>query len=58
MARQPRPAAPESPSDLARKVEILEREMSVQRAAIEKLKQLGGTTAPGTVSGGRAGKDA
>ena len=28
-------------TDLARKTEILEREMSAQRAAIERLKQLG-----------------
>ena len=31
----------ESSQDLARKLEVLERELAVQRAAIEKLKQLG-----------------
>jgi hypothetical protein len=41
MAR-PRKAAPSDPfSDLSKKAEILEREMSAQRAAIERLKQIG-----------------
>jgi hypothetical protein len=31
----------ESSQDLARKLEVLERELEVQRAAIEKLKLLG-----------------
>jgi hypothetical protein len=31
----------ESSQDLARKLEVLERELAVQRAAMEKLKQLG-----------------
>ena len=31
----------ESPQDLERKLEILERELKVQRAAMEKLKLLG-----------------
>ena len=31
----------ESPQDLARKLEVLERELAVQRAAMEKLKDLG-----------------
>jgi hypothetical protein len=40
MAR-PRKAVPQDPfSDLSKKTEILEREMSEQRAAIERLKQL------------------
>jgi hypothetical protein len=41
MAR-PRKALPSSDAftDLARKTEILEREMSAQRAAIERLKQI------------------
>lgn len=41
MAR-PRKARPSSDplSDLAKKTEILEREMTTQRAAIERLKQL------------------
>ena len=40
----------ESPQDLARKLEVLERELEVQHAAMEKLKLLGTsrrlTTAP------------
>ncbi|HXD17177.1 MAG TPA: hypothetical protein VN654_09180 [Vicinamibacterales bacterium] len=41
MAR-PRKTAREDPfSDLSKKAEILEREMSAQRAAIERLKQIG-----------------
>jgi len=31
----------ESSQDLARKLEVLERELAVQRLAMEKLKQLG-----------------
>lgn len=31
----------ESSQDLARKLEVLERELAVQRAAMEKLKELG-----------------
>jgi hypothetical protein len=31
----------ESSQDLARKLEVLERELAVQRSAMEKLKQLG-----------------
>jgi hypothetical protein len=34
--------------DLARKTEILERELAVQRAAIEKLKELAKKPAPET----------
>ena len=42
MAR-PRKALPaDALTDLSKKTEILEREMSIQRAAIERLKQLGG----------------
>lgn len=41
MAR-PRKAVPEDPfSDLSKKAEILEREMSTQRAAMDRLQQLG-----------------
>jgi len=41
MAR-PRKTAPGEPfSDLSKKAEILEREMNAQRAAIERLKQIG-----------------
>lgn len=40
MAR-PRKTLPSDLADLSKKTEILEREMSTQRAAIERLKQLG-----------------
>jgi hypothetical protein len=40
MAR-PRKTLPSDLADLSKKTEILEREMSMQRAAIERLKQLG-----------------
>jgi hypothetical protein len=40
MAR-PRKRLPSDLADLSRKTEILEREMNTQRAAIERLKQLG-----------------
>ena len=40
MAR-PRKRLPSDLADLPKKSEILEREMSMQRAAIERLKQLG-----------------
>lgn len=40
MAR-PRKRLPSDLADLSRKAEILEREMNTQRAAIERLKQLG-----------------
>ena len=40
MAR-PRKKLPSDLADLSRKTEILEREMNTQRAAIERLKQLG-----------------
>ena len=56
MARRPNPGALESASDLARKVEILEREMAAQRDALERLKQMGrdpltDTTGNGAKSG-------
>ncbi len=42
MARRRGTTASTDPlQDLARKTEILERELAVQRAAIEKLKELG-----------------
>jgi hypothetical protein len=45
MAR-PRKTAPGDPfSDLSKKAEILEREMDAQRAAIERLKQIGNVRA-------------
>jgi hypothetical protein len=40
MAR-PRKRLPSDLADLPKKTEILEREMSMQRSAIERLKQLG-----------------
>ena len=40
MAR-PRKRLPSDLADLSKKTEILEREMTLQRAAIERLKQLG-----------------
>ena len=40
MAR-PRKRLPSDLADLSKKAEILEREMTMQRAAIERLKQLG-----------------
>ena len=36
----------ESPQDLARKLEVLERELEVQRVAMEKLKLLGPSAKP------------
>jgi hypothetical protein len=41
MPRRPRTVGIESSADLARKAEILEREMATQRAAIERLKEMG-----------------
>jgi hypothetical protein len=43
MARRPRTAGADPFTDLAKKVEILEREMALQRIALEKLKQMGPT---------------
>jgi hypothetical protein len=40
MAR-PRKRLPSDLADLSKKAEILEREMNMQRAALERLKQLG-----------------
>ena len=41
MPRRPRTVGVESALDLARKAEILEREMATQREALERLKQMG-----------------
>jgi hypothetical protein len=41
----------ESSQDLARKLEVLERELAVQRAAMEKLKQLGAKPTPARTTG-------
>lgn len=46
MARRPRTVGTESALDLARKAEILEREMAVQRDALERLKQMGTSRHP------------
>jgi hypothetical protein len=45
MARPRKAGALDPFSDLNRKAEILEREMSMQREAMERLKQLAGTRA-------------
>ena len=46
MAR-PRKALPSDPfRDLSKKTEILEREMTAQRAALERLKQIGTRATP------------
>ena len=44
----------ESPQDMARKLEVLERELAVQRAAMEKLKELG-TSRKATPAAARLG---
>ena len=41
MARRLRTVGTESSFDLARNAEILERELAVQREALERLKQMG-----------------
>jgi hypothetical protein len=41
----------ESLQELARKLEVLERELAVQRSAMEKLKQLGAKPATASTSG-------
>jgi hypothetical protein len=43
MPRRPRTVGIESALDLARKAEILEREMATQREALERLKEMGTT---------------
>ena len=59
MAR-PRKALPSDPlRDLSKKTEILEREMTAQRAALERLKQIGMRGTPlraGVVSDGSAAR--
>ena len=44
MARRRRTAGIESLEDIARKAEILERELAVQRQALEKLRQMSATS--------------
>lgn len=46
MARRPRTVGIESSADLARKAEILEREMAAQREALERLRKMGVTRDP------------
>jgi hypothetical protein len=43
MARRRNAAAVDPLADLARKIEVLEREMAAQRAALDKLKAMGAT---------------
>lgn len=50
MARRRAAAGMESLEDLARKVTVLERELRVQRLALEKLKQMGPKRAPASVA--------
>ena len=53
MARRRAAAGMESLEDLARKVAILERELRVQRLALEKLKQMGLKRTPESVGPSR-----
>jgi len=46
MPRRPRTVGIESALDLARKTEILEREMATQREALERLREMGTTREP------------
>ena len=46
----------ESSQDLARKLEVLERELAVQRAAMEQLKLLGPSATAAPVSARAAGR--
>jgi hypothetical protein len=41
MGHRPKSVGLESTADLARKMEILEREMAAQREALDRLKQIG-----------------
>jgi hypothetical protein len=41
MARRPRTAGPDPLADLAKKTDVLERELRAQRSAMERLKELG-----------------
>jgi hypothetical protein len=58
MARRPRMAGVDPFADLAKKVEILEREMATQRLAIERLKALGSTPSLRPPVGHGRGRDA
>ena len=52
MARRPRTPGPNPFADLAKKLEILEREMAVQQVALARLKALG-EASRGEATGGR-----
>jgi len=41
MARRPRPAGPDPLADLAKKTDVLERELRIQRSAMDRLKEIG-----------------
>lgn len=41
MARRPRPAGPDPLADLAKKADVLERELRTQRDAMDRLKKIG-----------------
>lgn len=41
MARRPRPAGPDPLADLAKKTDVLERELRTQRSAMDRLKEVG-----------------
>lgn len=41
MARRPRTAGPDPFADLAKKTDILERELRTQRTAMDRLKEIG-----------------
>lgn len=46
MARRRNPASIDPLADLAQKIAILEREMAAQRAALDRLKQMGPVRRP------------
>jgi hypothetical protein len=48
MARRPKTVGIESSIELARKTEILERELATQRDALERLKQMASSRQPET----------
>jgi hypothetical protein len=50
MPRRRKPAGLECLVDIARKAEVLERELSTQRAAMERLKEKASATATPTTS--------
>jgi hypothetical protein len=41
MARRPRTPGPDPLEDLARKTDVLERELKTQRSAMDRLKEIG-----------------